>query len=241
MKLFLVPYSVFVFCCWRRYLSSCHHYSKSSQVPGPSLSQNHYSLELDTGVDGACMPRTDVLCQKALHPRHVPGPRDGFFTSLDYCFQTSWTLVNQHFYAFFHLMCRILTQLWKLFGSPRLRWIQLTRKSMKFATSDKINRSEGFISAVSGPSSHRNLATPLKKSVHGVRIPLISSAAKKGKSNQLQQKRNVEGFTGSLLEKLQVWPQVRGAQNKVSLVPASLCPSLSGCHHIRWSPLTPAL
>ena len=125
------------------------------------------------------------LCQKALHPHHVPGPRDGFFTSLDYCFQTSWTLVNQHFYAFFHLMCRILTQLWKLFGSPRLRWIQLTRKSMKFATSDKINRSEGFISAVSGPSSHRNLATPLKKSVHGVRIPLISNAAKKGKSNQL--------------------------------------------------------
>lgn len=89
MKLFLVPYSVFVFCCWRRYLSSCHHCSKSSQVPGPSLSQNHYSLELDTGVDGACMPRTDVLCQKALHPHHVPGPRDGFFTSLDYCFQTS--------------------------------------------------------------------------------------------------------------------------------------------------------
>lgn len=72
---------------------------------------------------------------------------------------------------------------------------------MKFATSDKINRSEGFISAVSGPSSHRNLATPLKKSVHGVRIPLVSSAAKKGKSNQLQQKRSVEGFTGSLLEK----------------------------------------
>ena len=72
---------------------------------------------------------------------------------------------------------------------------------MKFAIIDKINRSKGFISAVPGPSSQKNLGTPLKKSVHGVRIPLISSAAKKGKSNQLQQKRSVEGFTGSLLEK----------------------------------------
>ena len=66
---------------------------------------------------------------------------------------------------------------------------------MKFAIIDKINRSKGFISAVPGPSSQKNLGTPLKKSVHGVRIPLISSAAKIGKSNQLQQKRSVEGFT----------------------------------------------
>ena len=36
-QLFLVPYSLFVFCCWRRSLSWCKHYSKGSQVPGPSL------------------------------------------------------------------------------------------------------------------------------------------------------------------------------------------------------------
>ena len=30
---FLVPYSFFVFCCWRRDLSRCKHSSKGSQVP----------------------------------------------------------------------------------------------------------------------------------------------------------------------------------------------------------------
>ena len=33
MKLFLVPCSFFVFCCWRRGLSRCKHCSKGSQVP----------------------------------------------------------------------------------------------------------------------------------------------------------------------------------------------------------------
>ena len=39
-QLFLVPYSFFVFCCSRRGLSRCKHwshYSKGSQLPGPSL------------------------------------------------------------------------------------------------------------------------------------------------------------------------------------------------------------
>ena len=31
--LFLVPYSLFVFCCWRRCLSKCKHCSKESQDP----------------------------------------------------------------------------------------------------------------------------------------------------------------------------------------------------------------
>ena len=38
-QLFLVPYSVFVFCSLRRYLSRCKHCSKGSQVSGASLSQ----------------------------------------------------------------------------------------------------------------------------------------------------------------------------------------------------------
>ena len=36
-QLFLVPYSFFTFCCWRRCLSKCKHYSKDSQVKGPRL------------------------------------------------------------------------------------------------------------------------------------------------------------------------------------------------------------
>ena len=37
-QLFLVPYSVFAFCCWRRLPSRCKHCSKGSQVPSLSLS-----------------------------------------------------------------------------------------------------------------------------------------------------------------------------------------------------------
>ena len=33
-QLFLVLYSFFMFCCWRRHLSICEHWSKGSQVPG---------------------------------------------------------------------------------------------------------------------------------------------------------------------------------------------------------------
>ena len=43
-QLFLVPYSFFVFCCWRRRLSRCKHYSKGSQVPA-CLTQI-YELEI---------------------------------------------------------------------------------------------------------------------------------------------------------------------------------------------------
>ena len=32
-QLFLVPYSFFVFCCWRRPLPRCKHCNKGSQVP----------------------------------------------------------------------------------------------------------------------------------------------------------------------------------------------------------------
>ena len=47
-KLFLVPYSFFVFCCLRRRLSRCKHCSKVSRVPGPrsqpvSISKGHQS------------------------------------------------------------------------------------------------------------------------------------------------------------------------------------------------------
>ena len=41
MQLFLVPYSFFAFCCWRKHLSRCKHCcSKGSQVPGPNLSHS---------------------------------------------------------------------------------------------------------------------------------------------------------------------------------------------------------
>ena len=47
-QLFLVPYSFFVFSCWRRRLSRCKPCSKGSQVPGPSLS-HHTHHDLGTG------------------------------------------------------------------------------------------------------------------------------------------------------------------------------------------------
>ena len=40
MQLFLVSYSLFVFCCSRRRLSRCKCSNKGSQVPGISQSQN---------------------------------------------------------------------------------------------------------------------------------------------------------------------------------------------------------
>ena len=45
-QLFLVPYSVFAFCYWRKCLSRCKHCShcsKEAQVPGPSLSHTQQS------------------------------------------------------------------------------------------------------------------------------------------------------------------------------------------------------
>ena len=42
-QLFLVPYSFFVFRCWRRPLSSCKDCNKESQISGPSLS-HHYLM-----------------------------------------------------------------------------------------------------------------------------------------------------------------------------------------------------
>ena len=41
MQLFLVLYSFFIFCCWRRRLFKCEHCSKGSQIPGPGLSHFH--------------------------------------------------------------------------------------------------------------------------------------------------------------------------------------------------------
>ena len=40
-QLFLVPYSVFAFCCLRRCLSRCKHCSKGSQVPACLRSSCH--------------------------------------------------------------------------------------------------------------------------------------------------------------------------------------------------------
>ena len=39
VRLFLVPYSFFVFCCWKRCLSRCKHCSKGAHAPA-SLSVN---------------------------------------------------------------------------------------------------------------------------------------------------------------------------------------------------------
>ena len=42
LHMYTIIFSSFVFCCWRRRLSRCKHYSKGSQVPGPSLYQVWY-------------------------------------------------------------------------------------------------------------------------------------------------------------------------------------------------------
>lgn len=50
---FLVPYSLFVSCCWRRWLSSCRHCSKASQVPAwlRSIQLNFVHHNMRSGID----------------------------------------------------------------------------------------------------------------------------------------------------------------------------------------------
>ena len=66
-QLFLVPYSLFVFCCSRRHSSRCRHHSKGSQLPVPvclirnvHLSQN-VALELWIETNTVMWPLGDVL------------------------------------------------------------------------------------------------------------------------------------------------------------------------------------
>ena len=66
-QLFLVPYSLFVFCCPRRHSSRCKHRSKGSQLPVPiclvrngHLSQN-VALELWIETNTIMWPLGDVL------------------------------------------------------------------------------------------------------------------------------------------------------------------------------------
>ena len=38
---FLIPYDLFVFCCWRKGVSRCKHCSSEAKGPSPSLSHSH--------------------------------------------------------------------------------------------------------------------------------------------------------------------------------------------------------
>ena len=66
--LFLVPCAFFVFCCSRRHLSRCKHWSKGYQVPGPSLSQAHVWSYFPPSP---CLPSKDSQESAYPHP-----PRD---------------------------------------------------------------------------------------------------------------------------------------------------------------------